>query len=217
MSESRHKIGKTASKWPQRGYLTQGYRQFCVIPNSPIPIDTELFKPKNRKRKKIVIGTAVSENTTYLRNINVFVSLAEKLKKKYDLEFLMVGKSDNFPHDIKSVARVPHNEMPKYYNKMDVFIGEGMAAKEAMACGCITILIEPLEYLFRFHKKEIEEGLILYGDHVKIIERFLSNPDEFKSLSKRSVEFIKKTYPKEKTISRIIDVYKELIKKKRGS
>ncbi len=178
-------------------------------------IDTGLFKPKDRKRNKFVVGASVTNVPTYKRNINIFVSLAERLKKKYDLEFLLVGMPDNSQGDVKSVGQVPHNEMPKYFNKMNVFIGEGIAAREAMVCGCIAVLIEPTEWLIRFHKKEIEEGLMLYGDHEKIIERLLSNPDEFKSLSKRSVEFIRKTYPKEKIMSKIIDVYEELIKKKR--
>jgi glycosyltransferase involved in cell wall biosynthesis len=95
---------------------------------------------------------------------------------------------------------------------IDVYFGQMVAAKEAMACGCATILNEPTERLLRFHEKEIKAGVMLYGDSEKIVEKLINDKEYYKKISKKSFEFIKENYDTPKILDKIIGVYKEVLK-----
>lgn len=184
----------------------------------PHPIDTNKFKPRRCKNEKIVIGT-VGTLSGPTKGTNIIINLIKKLKDKYDVDFLIVGpytKEQKRIFDkigIKLIGRVPHSIIETYYNKIDVFIGQHMAAKEALACGCYTILNEPTKRLIYYHKNEIEAGIMKCGNPIKLVEEVLENPRIIKSGMKRRAQFIKENYSTEKVISRIIGVYNNLLNK----
>ena len=190
--------------WVYRNLCRLGLKKNSVVIQHPI--DTRKFKPQRKKHEKIVIGTV---GTFYgpTKGTNLIINTFEKLKEKYDVEILVVGKCTNEQSRIferigaEVVGRVPHNETPKYYNKIDIFIGQGMSAKEAMACGCVTILNEPTLRLKLYHKPEIVAGAMLVGDHFRIIQNLLARPKQINKISKESARFVQENYRTDKIIS----------------
>jgi glycosyltransferase involved in cell wall biosynthesis len=185
----------------------------------PHPIETGIFVPKRENHNKIVIGT-VGRLYGPTKRTDIFIKLVEEIRKKYDVKFLAVGKCDE---DLKRILRdkgvdvvgeVPHEKIVDYLNKIDIFIGQGIAAKEAMACECITLLNESTPLLLNYHKPEIDADVMLTGDNIKIIKSILENPEHFKRITKKASKFVNDNYSIDKVIPKYIKLYEDVILKK---
>ncbi len=176
------------------------------------PINTKSFRPM-RKPERFTIGSQITIEPS--KRIDLFVDVAKKIK---DARFVTVGnytdsmKKDFDTYGIEYSGRIPHKMMPKFYNRINVYFGHGMAAKEAMACGCVAILNEITPRLTRYHAKELKAGVMLKGDPVKIINRLMRDKKYYNALSKKSREFIKKNYDTEIILPKIISIYKGLLR-----
>lgn len=182
----------------------------------PHPIDTSSLKmQKHEKHKKIIVGTAVT--MAKAKRNKAFLSLANNYKNNSKIQFVAFGRYDDKMKrslersGIKSYGFIKDSEKSKYFNMIDVYIGQGMAAKEAMACGCITVLNESSERLLKYHKPEIEAGAMLINPEKIIVEMLIDN-SKFDSIRKKASEFVKKNYSKETIMSKIINEYKKLIR-----
>ncbi|MCD6477000.1 MAG: glycosyltransferase family 4 protein [Candidatus Aenigmarchaeota archaeon] len=175
------------------------------------PINTKLFKPK-KKPEKFTIGTAMTIGPS--KRNDIFIKLAKKHK---EFEYIAVGfynkkfKNKLEKIGIKAPGYLPREKMPEFYNKISVYFGHGMAAKEAMACGTPVILNENTERLRKYHYKELKAGLILTGSFDKLIKK-LQNKKYYNNLSKKCSLFIKNNYSEKIIIPKIIKEYKKLIK-----
>jgi len=187
-----------------------GYKDKTVLIEHPI--NTKIFKP-GKKSSKFTIGSQITLGPS--KRIDLFTDLSREMK---DVNFLTVGsitpelKKEFDICGIKYIGRLPHNQMPKFYNKINVYFGHGMAAKEAMACGCIAILNEETPRLLNYHKKELAAGIMLKGDPVKIINKLMKDKKYYNIISKRSVKFIRDNYDTSIIMPKIINVYNELAK-----
>lgn len=191
-----------------------GLKEKTVI--IPHPIETKIFKPKREQHDKFVIGT-VGRLYGQTKRTDLFIKLTEEIRKKYDVRFLAVGKCDkNLEITLKKkgidhVDEVPHEKVVDYLNKIDIFIGQGMIVKEAMACGCIVLLNEDIPLLRNFHKPEIDAGVMFAGDNVKIIESILENPEHYKKIGKKASKFVNDNYSVDKIIPKYIKLYEDVI------
>ncbi len=191
-----------------------GLKEKTVI--IPHPIDTEMFAPKRKHHDEIGIGT-VGRLYGPTKKTELFIKLVESIRKKYDVRFLAVGKCDkNLEHVLRDkgvdlIGEIPHEKVVDYLNKIDIFIGQGLAAKEAMSCGCITILNEPVPVFLNYHKPEIDAGVMFAGDHIKIIESVLEDPKHFKRIAKKASHFVNDNYSIDKVIPKYIKLYKHVI------
>lgn len=193
-------------------------KKTVVIPH---PIKTEIFKSKRKHHDKFVIGT-VGRLDGPTKRIDIFIKLVERIQKKYDVRFLAVGKCDkNLKRTLKDkgvdvVDEVPHEKVVDYLNKIDILIGQGMAIKEGMACGCVTLLNENIPLLRNFHKLEIDAGVMLAGDNIKIVESILEDPRQFKEIAKKASKFVKDNYSIDEVIPKYIKLYEGVITKRQG-
>ena len=106
---------------------------------TPNGVDIELFKPDGRRHRKgdeYVVGTTYTKKHDWRKGVSEFIEPA------CDELFLKL---------LPAKANVPHEEMPKYYNSIDIYVNasssEGMSlgVLEAMACGKPVISTWPLE------------------------------------------------------------------------
>lgn len=180
------------------------------------PINTEIFKPGKKIHDKFTIGLAITAART--KKFDNFVHLVKTIKGKHDVDFIVAGKPTEQEKKIlqdigvKYVGWFQNTEMPKFYDMADIYFGQMVAAKEAMACGCATILNEPTERLIRFHDKEVKAGAMLCGDSEEIVEKLINDKDYYKNSSKKAIDFIKENYDTPKILDKIIGVYKEILK-----
>lgn len=183
-----------------------GYKDRTVLINHPI--NTKIFKP-GKKPKKFTIGSQVTLGPS--KRIDLFIDLAKTIK---DVDFLAVGsitpelKKEFKAHGIKYMGRLPHDEMPKFYNKINVYFGHGMAAKEAMACGCVAILNEETPRLTAYHKRELASKVMLKGNPQCTIDELKEKKKYYNLQSKKSSRFIRDNYSSEIIIPKIINLYK---------
>ena len=184
----------------------------------PYPIRTDVFYPKKRKGDKIVIGAA-GRFYDPSKGFGVLTDLINEYKNRKDIEFLFVGpyspkqknKLKKFKN-VKLVGKVQYSQMPKFYNMMDIFIGQTIAAKEAMACGCVSILDHEESKLWYYHKPELESKAFLSGNVPELVREFIDNKKKRKIQSRKGIEFIKKNYSLNVVVNKTLDVYKEITK-----
>jgi glycosyltransferase involved in cell wall biosynthesis len=181
------------------------------------PIDTEIFKPERKKHTNSIIGTIAANLSRSPKGMKNFISLAKKIKNEYDVDFLAIGKYDEelgkkfSKAGIDSIPFISHEKVPEYLNKIDIFIGQGMAAREAMACGCITVLDNPIPLFLNYHKPEIDAGTMLTGNNLELIKSILENQEHFKQMTKKALNFVNDNFSVNKVISEIIKVYESVI------
>ena len=174
------------------------------------PINTKLFKDK-KKAKNFTVGSYTHQEPS--KRADLFIDLA----KNVEANFIVYGtynnhmKSEFNKYGIKYFGAIPYSKVPRFFQQVNVFFGHGMAAKEAMASGCPTILNESTPRLMKYHHKEISSGVMLHGDPVKIINKLKKDKRYYKNISKKSAEFIRKNYDTEIIIPKIINVYRELV------
>ena len=182
----------------------------------PHPVDVSKFKPNRKKNDKITIGS-VSRFYDVTKKLDSFFEAIEKFSGRKNVDFLAVGpytkKQEEFfrKNNIKFTGKVPYSEIPKYLNEIDIFIGQGMAAKEAMSTGCATVLNKAIPRFTGYHRTEIKEGAMLSGNTLDIVEDLLNNPEKINKLSKKSVNFIRENYSLEKIVERVIEVYEKIL------
>ena len=135
-----------------RSPLTYGHR----LVNIPNPIDTERYFPNEKeqlreklqlpKNKKIALFAAVKasdprKGLEYLIEASRFI-----VQERNDLLFLIAGTNGDeiarqFPLPARSIGFITSNDMPDYYNAVDLFVTPSLqdnlpnTIMEAMACG----------------------------------------------------------------------------------
>jgi glycosyltransferase involved in cell wall biosynthesis len=99
----------------------------------------------------ITVGLIDSERTFFLKGIDTFIKVAEKLP---EFKFLIIGVSKNLPEELLNnrpqnlelIERVNHNELEVYYKKAKIYCqfsrseSFGVSIVEAMSFGCIPVV-----------------------------------------------------------------------------
>ncbi|MDD5416748.1 MAG: glycosyltransferase family 4 protein [Candidatus Aenigmarchaeota archaeon] len=174
-------------------------------------INTKIFKNKKKPKRFTIASYTTTEAS---KGFDIFLDLRKKVK---DADFIVYGKTTEEmrkeleKYNIKYYGIVPYPKLIKFLNNASVFFGHGLAAKDAMASGCPTILNESTPRLMNYHHKELKAGVMLHGDPVKIINKLKTDKKYYKNISKKSAEFIRKNYDTEIIIPKIINVYRELV------
>lgn len=119
------------------GYLseeTSRYAKNKKINIVPFGVDTEMFPPKQGEHQKnMVVGVIKHLKSIY--GIDVFISALPLIVKYYpDLKVIICGggpqkpylkkivKMNNLSRVVEFVGDVPHDKVPEYIGKMDVFV-----------------------------------------------------------------------------------------------
>ena len=176
-------------------------------------INTKNLKPK-KKPNKFTISTILTMGAS--KRNDIFINLAKKYEDKFN--FIACGNYDKKIEiklknaGIQTYGYIQNQKLGNFLNKSHIYIGHGMAARDAMSCGVVAILNEDTERLRKYHTKELKAKIMLNGNHDKIINKLFDNKKTLQSLSKKSAQFIIKNYSSKIIIPKILKVYKELVK-----
>ncbi len=146
------------------------------------PVDIEMFKPMDvKKSDRILLLGRFTAGGGILCHIDK--------KKKYDC--LNWGDDIPFPPNVKMLPFVPHDDLPKLFNRYRKMIGAlvdpvSLARLEAMACGLETYTDFPMEYSS------------YYG---------FENPDEVDDPR----GFVKRYHHPEKIVEVLSDIYRSIL------
>jgi glycosyltransferase involved in cell wall biosynthesis len=137
------------------------------IPVTPFGVDTELFKPmpELRDERYITIGTVKTLAPKYGIDLllRAFAHVREVLAKEnsetakrlrlmivgsgpQEKELMQLAENLGISDQCQWVPRVPHTDVPKYLNKLDIYVALsrqesfGVAVIEASACGIPVVV-----------------------------------------------------------------------------
>ena len=124
--------------------------QSILIPNC---VDFDLLPFNISPKKNIILTVGIIDNSRsfFLKGIDTFIEVARNCK---DYEFIIIGLDkkkinsllSNLPHNITIFGRLPHDELPAYYQSSKFYFqlsrseSFGLSVAEAMLYGCIPIV-----------------------------------------------------------------------------
>ncbi|MHA1270931.1 MAG: glycosyltransferase family 4 protein [Candidatus Helarchaeota archaeon] len=203
-------------------------------------VDLIKFNPKNKsaamklKNKMGINGRIILYMgiiKTY-KGVEDIISAYYMIKDKYSDVKLVIGggPSERMENtyriwkekyrDIIFTGRVPDDQVPLFYAMADIFVtyswtgeGFGLTAVEAMASGTPVICSDLDVYREVLHNNAILIPPKNSDLLAKAFEQLLSNKDKCNILSIKGRKFVETNYSWEKTIDRLIKIYKSLKKK----
>lgn len=187
----------------------------------PSGIDLTLFKPpaSNAEREDIALfvgrGTIAKGFDTILAAADMIkgkiVAVAQRVSSGYQRQ---IRQKKNF----QLIARMPHHELVKLYQKASVFIlpslteGVPITTLEAMACG-LPVVCSP-----EGGGETIQDGvngfIVPYRDPVKLAERVnyvFRNKNLINDFGPQNIEIVKNNFNIIHNAGKMIDIFQHLI------
>ena len=193
-------------------YTTSSNKLFSIYNSLPISkfptmtitdgVDLDRFKPRNLERfdkmsdRKIVIGwvgnSAWAESQEDFKGVNTILkpAISQLQKEGYPIETYFADRQERM---------IPHEEMPDYYSKIDLYIcsskmeGTPNPVLESMACGVPIISTDVGIVPDAFGKKQSK--FILEERSVECLKKkiiqLLDDRTQFKCLSEENLKMIK--------------------------
>lgn len=196
-----------------------------------INLRENIYLRKRNKHKALVF--IASDQIPNIISLNWFIDVWKKLSNKINYELHIYGKICNhFEHKketlenykifLKGFIKNP-DSLYEIISQYSAFIsptiqGSGYRTKifEAMSIGlpviCTDFDYKPIEPLF-----DINKEILVFnneGDLYEIIKSIDSNPMLLENISRNLFEKIKNNYTFDKTATKFIDIYNDLLKRK---
>jgi len=150
-----------------------------VIPN---PIDTELFKPLNEKKSKVLPNAISVRALEWKYGLDVAIRTFSNLETKLtimgrgSLEKYLRGLAKRCNSNVEFITEgTEHEKLPLIYNKYAFFVApsrteaQGVAMCEAMACG-LPVIATRVGGIPEFVKDRINGLLVPPEDYLKLRE-----------------------------------------------
>lgn len=191
-------------------------------------VDTLLFKPIDKKNKKIKIATAGF--LEHHKGYDIFLDALIKLKNKTDdIDVIMYGAgsqleayqkiahSENIP--IVFRGNVTREELAEELPKVDIFVQPsrietfGLSVTEAMASGCVPVcsnvggLVDQIEHMTNGILFEMENSIALANS----LKQLINDPILQDRLSKSARKTVENKFSLEKMTDRYEELYQEVI------
>jgi len=211
------------SHWMRRiaeKYLLMKHPNSFVIPN---PIDTNLFRPLNIKKRKEGVTIRALEWKYGL-------DIAIKAFAKSEIPLTIVGRG-SLERYLRKLARkinanvkfvthgIPHNELAQFYNQFIFFLApsrteaQGVAMCEAMASG-LPVIATKVGGIPEFVKHRYNGLLVPPEDPISIrkaVKMILADQALYEAMAKNAREFVVKNLSSEIIFRKEFSIFKELL------
>lgn len=221
-----------ASKWMleklKKSPIWKGKKVYLL----PFGINQKLFKIADKKKVRKELGIPTNNtvlmfraNSDSFKGLYLIKKALRKIVSKKKISLLVVdgiGLLEKFKnkYDIREYGWVKDDELlAKLYQACDIFLmpskqeSFGMMAAEAMSCGKVVLSVNCDGSALGDTINSPECGLSVdeeeYADNLQYL---LDNPNEVLRRGKKSYNFAKKVYGKEKYIRGMIAIYEEVMK-----
>lgn len=210
------------SKFLPRSYIT--LQTMGVDFNEFKPIDKKQAREKLNlpENKKIILYVG---RFNKLKGVDIILRTFQDLKRKYDIELILVGGSAKDPlyERVKlSEARfhgyIAHNKLPLYFSSADVYVvpafklyGFDVSAMEALACNVpvVSVYLQNVPFEITHQLGKIPSS----GENVtKVVAEILENPESFENCR----EFARDYFDWKRIICRTVEVYDRLFERYYG-
>lgn len=218
------KVLYVTEKFLQKRYPTKGNSIACsdvVLPEiSDDLLKNRIDKIKNSKieQKELKLGTVASVELKYKGQEYVFRAIAKLKEQGYNIKYYLAGGGDNtrlkeiaknlnIENDVYFLGSLPHNEVFKMLNEIDVYIQpslqEGLprALIEAMRVGCPAIgsdvggIPELLDESMIFRRKNVTKLMeILNCKSFNLIEQSKKNYIKSKEFDMEKLDLRRKRF-----------------------
>ena len=204
----KNKIGKYSPK------------KIELIPNS---VDTKLFSPKNKKRKKIkriIFVGRLEKQKNLLSLIEAVSALDYKLKLIFIGDGSQKSKLLKFASrkkvDLEIIKPVPHDKLPAFLNSCDIFVlpsfieGHPKVLLEAMSTGlpCIGSSVEGIKEIISHNKNGILTSTTSEGIK-KSIKYLINNHYVAQRLGKNARKYVTENLDSKKLLKKEIELLRE--------
>src|SRR3989338_2440901 len=194
-----------------------------LIPNS---VDTKLFSPKNKKRKKIkriIFVGRLEKQKNLLSLIEAVSALDYKLKLIFIGDGSQKSKLLKFASrkkvDLEIIKPVPHDKLPSFLNSADIFVlpsfieGHPKVLLEAMSIGlpCIGSNVEGIREIISHN----ENGIITQTDSKSIgngLVELLGNKSLQKRLGQNARKFVVNNFDSRLLLEKETNLLLKLVK-----
>jgi glycosyltransferase involved in cell wall biosynthesis len=198
----------------------------------PFGINFEQFHFSEKKTKnEIVIGCVKSLEPIYRIDllIEAFPFIQQKCKGVV-MKLLIVGggsmeqelkekvKNLGIEDSVEFTGKVPHNDVPSYYKKMDIFcnLSEyesfGVSIIEAMACGA-TVISTQTDGAKEIILNDVNGILIEIGDLEQLVDKtteLVKSTNQRKKLSENALKDVKQKYDWKNNVHEMINHYHKI-------
>lgn len=196
-------------------------RQIRVIYNG---VDTACFRPLKRFASR-KIKVLFSGNLTRRKGANLLPLIAKRLGKGIEIVYtqgLQPRRSWFNSENLRSIGRIPHDEMPGVYNSADILLfptvreGFGLAAAEAMACG-LPVVATDCSSLPELIDHEKGGFLCPLGDAAAFADKInllADSPRSAKEMGEYNRAKVEKQFTVERMVSDYISLFEEVLSKR---
>lgn len=218
-----------ASKWMEEKVRQSPIWKGKKIYYLPFGINQEIFKPTNvyEMRKKLGIDSDSivlmfrADGHPY-KGLDIIKKALSEIHSGRKITILTVkkeGNLDGFKNKFQIIEYgwvKDDKELSELYQACDIFLMPsrqetfGMMAIEAMSCGKTVLATEGTALENIIHSPEC--GLAVdEDDYTNALQNLINDPQELMSRGEKSLEFAQKNYNKEDYVSKMIEIYKEII------
>jgi len=184
-------------------------------------VDSALFSPgdKERERERLDLdGGSLVALWVGGDPVNKRLDFTLDLARKHpEVQFVVAGSSPSrAPPNVRAVGRVPREELVRYYRAADVLVfpslyeGFGLAALEAMACGCVPIMGESVARGI----SGLVDGVNCFvakedGDYDAVLGRLERDREVLKGMARKAEE-VARAHSLEAACSAYLDLFEEV-------
>lgn len=228
----------TCSQWLKERASQSALLTGHFVTNIPNPINTNLFKPRNKKNARMKLGLPIDKKlilfgsakiTDKRKGIDYFIESCKVLAQKYpelinELGVVVYGKESEVLKSLVPFPVYPLNyisnekELVDVYNSVDIFVTPSLEENlpntimEAMACGvpCVGFNVGGIpEMIDHLHNGYVADYKSA-EDFANGIHWALSE-GEYQSLSEEACRKVSTSYSESTIAKRYIEVYNKII------
>ena len=220
-----------ASKWMEDKVKLSPIWKGKKVYRVPFGIDQTLFKPEKILVAKKRLGIKPDSFTFMFRatpnaykGFDIIIGALQELKIKSKGTIISVEGKGFFNHlqdrynIIKSGCLSDDTKLVELYQACDIFLMPSkqedfeMMAIEAMSCGKMVLsLVTPGSAVPEVINAPVCGIVVDESEYSSELQRLIDHSDEIEERGRKSLEFAKKNYNKDRYVEQMIEIYKEVI------